>query len=69
VCFDVQFGVWVDVACLCQHRGYDNSKVSSDRVVGTPLTSFVTAEGMVAKDIVVMASACAACVWWINGEA
>jgi hypothetical protein len=43
--------------------------MSSNRVVGMFLTSFVTAEGMVAKDIVVVVSACAACVWWINGEA
>jgi hypothetical protein len=33
------------------------------------LTTFVTAEGMVAKYIVVVVSACATCVWWINWEA
>ena len=29
----------------------------------------VTAEGVVAEYIVVMVSACATCVWWINWEA
>ncbi len=71
MCVDVQFGVWVDIACLRQHGGQDNSKVTSNSIVivCTFLAAFVTAEGMVVKDIMVVVSACATCVWWINWEA
>ena len=43
--------------------------LASNSIVCTFLAAVVTAEGVVAKDIVVMVSACAMCVWWINWEA
>jgi hypothetical protein len=52
------------------------AKNAGDRVVAKSVAIvfcvrflLVTAEGVVAKYIVVMVSACATCVWWINWEA
>jgi len=47
----------------CANAG-DSSKVSSDSIVWAFLITFVTAEGVVAKYIVIMVSACATVLSW-----